>query len=270
MCSIRITCQGAACMNNTFCLGIFMALVYFQVDVLRPVLVNLVSLSIGVLKYAEVLQRSNVRRAWLGSLRRRPWPSSLLSPAPSDSEVISIPSEQQDVLNFSGVMCFKLKWMEWGLARFALAGIVLMNHNQRVVDVSLSEKGYSVWILCTACWAPLFALSSQARHWFYFSIVKSKSWKIGIKAFGIFLLFPGALVLASAQIELEVTLQRWKPKPEALWLCLSMFKAMFEIFEANVVTHVMTTCVLFRCFSVLVLSKKRSYLLHSFCNCLMP
>lgn len=37
-------------MNNTFCLGIFMALVYFQVDVLRPVLVNLVSLGIGVLK----------------------------------------------------------------------------------------------------------------------------------------------------------------------------------------------------------------------------
>jgi hypothetical protein len=31
--------------------------------------------------------------------------------------------------------------MEWGIARFALAGIVLMNHNQRVVDVSLSEKG---------------------------------------------------------------------------------------------------------------------------------
>ena len=41
-------------MNNTFCLGIFMALVYFQVDVLRPVLVDsevhLVGLSIAVLK----------------------------------------------------------------------------------------------------------------------------------------------------------------------------------------------------------------------------
>lgn len=111
---------------------------------------------------------------------------------------------------------------EWDIARFALAGIVLMNHNQRVVDVSLSEK-VSFFCIAFGFFAPRagpHSLLCQARHWFYFSIVKSKSWKIGIKAFGIFMLFPGALVLASAQIELEVTLRRWKPKPEALWLCL--------------------------------------------------
>jgi hypothetical protein len=35
------TLLGAACMNNTFCLGIFLALIYFKVCVYREALIVL-------------------------------------------------------------------------------------------------------------------------------------------------------------------------------------------------------------------------------------